>query len=74
MLIVRNILLKRQQRCYSGKKKRYTLKTEIQITGEGKIVHLSNPHPGREHDINVWKQGPPIHPHTTVYVDSLRAA
>lgn len=61
---------KKQQQYYSGKKKRHTLKTEIQITGEGEIVHLSNPHPGREHDINVRKRGPPLHPKTTAYVDS----
>lgn len=61
---------KKQQKYYSGKKKRHTLKTEIHITGEGEILHLSNPHPGREHDMNVRKQGPPLHPNTTAYVDS----
>lgn len=61
---------KKQQKYYSGKKKRHTLKTEIQITGEGKIIYISSPHPGREHDMNVRKQGPPLHPNSTAYVDS----
>lgn len=54
----------------AGKKKRHPLKTEIQITGKGEIVHLSNPHPGRDHDMNVRKQGPPLHPNVTTHVDS----
>lgn len=61
---------KNQARYYSGKKKRHTLKTEIQITDEGEIVHVSNPHPGREHDMSVRKQGPPLHPNTNAHVDS----
>ncbi len=61
---------KNQKKYYSGKKKRHTLKTEIQITAEGKIVHISNSHPGHEHDMNIRKQGPPLHPNTTAYVDS----
>ena len=61
---------KGQKKYYSGKKKRHTLKTEIQITGEGEIIHVSNPHPGREHDMKVRQQGPPLHPNATAYVDS----
>lgn len=61
---------KNQKKYYSGKKKRHILKTEIHITGNGKIIHISNPHPGHEHDMNVRKQGPPPHPNTNAYVDS----
>lgn len=61
---------KNQKKYYSGKKKRHTLKTEIQITGEGEIIHLSNPHQGKDHDMMIRKQGPPLHPNTTAYVDS----
>ncbi len=61
---------KNQKKYYSGKKKRHTLKTEIQITGDGKIIHISNPHPGHEHDMNIRKQGPPLHPETKAFVDS----
>ena len=38
----------RKQRCwYSGKKKRHTIKTEIVITENGRIVSISKPAPGR---------------------------
>jgi hypothetical protein len=62
---------KKQTLYYSGKKKRHTLKTEIQMTGEGRIIHISNPYPGRLHDMNIRKQGPPLNPTATVYVDSV---
>lgn len=55
---------------YSGKKKRHILKTEIQMTEDGKIVHISNPYRGKIHDMNIRKQGPPLHPDDTAYVDS----
>ena len=58
-----------QKKYYSGKKKKHTLKTELQITGTGKIVHISNPHPGRDHDMTVRAQGPPLPPHAQAYVD-----
>lgn len=51
-----------QKRYYSGRKKKHTLKTELQITGKGMIVHISNPHPGRDHDMTVRAQGPPFPP------------
>lgn len=61
---------KKQGNYYSGKKKRHTLKTEIQMTEAGEIVSISNPKRGRVHDMNIRKQGPPLHPDDTAYVDS----
>ncbi len=61
---------RRQKRYYSGKKKMHTLKTEIQMTGDGEIIHVSNPHPGRDHDMTVRAQGPPLPPNVHAYVDS----
>jgi hypothetical protein len=61
---------KNQGKYYSGKKKRHTLKTEIQMTTDGKIIHISNPYEGKIHDMNIRKQGPPLHPDDTAYVDS----
>lgn len=58
-----------QKKYYSGKKKKHTLKTELQITGKGKIVHISNPHPGRDHDMTIRAQGPPLPPNAQAYVD-----
>jgi hypothetical protein len=61
----------RKQRCwYSGKKKRHTIKTEIVITGNGRIVSVSKPAPGRVHDLEVRRRGPPLPSSSRVYADS----
>lgn len=61
---------KRQGRYYSGKKKQHTIKKEIQITEEGRIVSTSKPHPGRDHDFEVRKRGSPLPGHCRAYGDS----
>jgi hypothetical protein len=61
---------KRQKPYYSGKKKRHTVKKEIRMTGEGKIIHISKTRPGSVHDFTIYKEGPPIPKGTRVYVDS----
>ncbi len=61
---------KKQRKYYSGKKKRHTLKTEIQITEDGRIVSVSKPYPGKIHDIEVRKRGSPLAKESTAYVDS----
>lgn len=61
---------KRQKLYYSGKKKRHTLKTEIQITGNGKIFRVSKPYPGSHHDFDIRKTEKPISKSTRVYADS----
>ncbi len=61
----------RKQRCwYSGKKKRHTIKTEVAITEEGRIVGVSKPAPGRVHDLEIRRRGPPLPKHAHVYADS----
>jgi hypothetical protein len=51
----------RKQRCwYSGKKKRHTIKNEIIITEPGKIASVSDDAPGRVHDIEIRRRGPPL--------------
>ena len=51
----------RKQRCwYSGKKKRHTIKTEIVITENGRIVSISKPAPGRVHDLEIRRRGPSL--------------
>lgn len=60
-----------QEKYYSGKKKRHTLKSEIGVTGEGKIVSISPSHPGSKHDFNIRKSAKePIPKESRVYVDS----
>lgn len=61
----------RKQRCwYSGKKKRHTIKTEAIITGQGKIVSVSPPVPGRVSDITLRRRGPPLPEGSRLYADS----
>ncbi len=61
----------RKQRCwYSGKKKRHTIKTEIVTTEMGRIVSISKPAPGRVHDLEIRRRGPPLPSHSRVYADS----
>ena len=40
---------------HSGKKKRFTIKTQIATTRHGLIVHVSKPIPGRTHDYKLFK-------------------
>lgn len=61
---------KGQKKYYSGKKKRHTLKTEIRITPQGRIVHVSKSFPGCVHDFAVYKNGPPVHRDSRTFVDS----
>jgi hypothetical protein len=62
---------KRKQRCwYSGKKKRHTIKTEIIITEAGRVVSASDPAPGRVHDLEIRRRGPPLPKEARAYADS----
>jgi transposase len=61
----------RKQRCwYSGKKKRHTIKTEIVITEKGRIASASKSAPGRVHDLEVRRRGPPLPEGSHAYLDS----
>lgn len=59
-----------QKAYYSGKKKRHTIKTEIRITEQGRIHHVSKSYPGSVHDLTLHRREPPLSPHTRAYVDS----
>jgi len=61
---------RRQKQYYSGKKKQHTIKTEIQINGVGRIVNLSKPCPGKEHDIALRKSHDYLPPSSLVLADS----
>lgn len=61
----------RKQRCwYSGKKKRHTIKTEIIVTAQGRIVSVSPPAPGRVSDITIRRRGRPLPKGARLYADS----
>ena len=55
---------------YSGKKKRHTLETEYIIAGDGRIVSVSDSHPGSRHDLTIRRAGPPLPKHARGYADS----
>jgi hypothetical protein len=59
-----------QEAHYSGKKKRHTRKIEIIVTGKGRIVSLSDSHPGSSHDLTIRRQGPPLPKQARGYADS----
>lgn len=58
---------------HSGKKKAFTIKTQLATTKQGLIVHLGKPVPGRQHDYKIFKASnlPKIIPKNgRVYMDS----
>lgn len=61
---------KKQKKFYSGKKKQHTIKTELQINGDGRIVNLSKPFPGKIHDIAIRKSHNHFLPSSLVLADS----
>ena len=64
---------RRRTEHHSGKKKRFTVKTQIAATRKGLIIHMSRPVPGRMHDYKLFKQSilPRIIPKDTrLYGDS----
>lgn len=60
---------KKNKETYSGKKKRHTLKTEIVMTDNGKILSTSHTHGGRTHDFKIRKQEKPFPKDPEKYVD-----
>ena len=61
---------RKQQSWYSGKKKRQTIKTEIVITENSRIVSIYKPAPGRVHDLEIRRRGPLIPTSSHIYADS----
>jgi len=59
-----------QEAHYSGKKKRHTLKTELIVTAAGRIIGISDSHPGSKHDLTVRRQGPQLPRKSRLYADS----
>lgn len=67
--------LKKLQRkkYHSGKKKRFTVKTQVTTTKNGYILHVSRASPGRRHDYRIFKESilPQLVPkHARLYGDS----
>lgn len=51
-----------QKKYYSGKKKRHTLKTQLMVNNQGRILDVSKTYPGSIHDFAILrKEGTPEH-------------
>ena len=61
---------KKQKDKYSGKKKRHTLKSELAMREDGKIIHVSKVYGGRTHDFKIRKSEKPFNRDSTKVVDS----
>lgn len=60
-----------QRAHYSGKKKRHTLKTEYGVAGStGRIVCVSDSHPGSHHDLTIRRNGPVLPKRARCHADS----
>ena len=58
-----------QRAHYSGEKRCHTLETEYIIAGDGRIVGVSDSHPGSRHDLTIRRAGPPLPKHARGYAD-----
>jgi len=47
---------KKQKKYYSGKKKRHTMKTEVMIGEDKKILYVSDSHEGSKHDLRIRRE------------------
>ncbi len=69
--IPRPIDNKRKKTFYSGKKKRYTIKTQLMVNNHGIIIHKLDHKKGRRHDYDIYKNNHPITPKEVVNVFGL---
>ena len=54
---------RKRKNYYSGKKKKHTVKTQLMVNKEGKILHKSRHHKkGKQHDYSVYKDEHPVTP------------
>lgn len=63
----------KRKKYHSGKKKAFTVKTQIAVNQQGLIVHLNKASPGRNHDYKVFQESdlPNIIPkNSKLYLDS----
>ncbi len=63
----------KRKKYHSGKKKRFTIKTQLAVNRQGLILHLNAPVPGRKHDYKVFQESnlPNIIPkQSKCYLDS----
>jgi len=69
--IPRPINKQRRKLYYSGKKKRYTVKTQLMVNNRGFIIHKIGYKKGRRHDYDIYKENHPVTPKQIVNVFDL---
>ena len=65
----RPVRKRKNRKTYSGKKKRHTLKEEIVMHDNGRILSTSHTYGGRTHDFKIRKQERPMPRNAEKYVD-----
>ena len=61
---------KKQREFYSGKKKKHTIKFEIQTDARGKILNISKAYCGKTHDFKIRKTSEHVPKDVTILADS----
>jgi IS5 family transposase len=61
---------KKQKEFYSGKKKKHTIKFEIQTDSSGKILNISKAYCGKTHDFKIRKTSEHVPKNATILADS----
>ena len=70
--IPRPVNKRKRKTYYSGKKKRFTIKTQFMVNNHGLIIHKANHHKkGRRHDYDIYKKNHPLVPKDVVNVFDL---
>ena len=59
-----------QRETYSGKKKRHTLKFDVIVGTNGRILNISKCFNGKTHDFNIRKNSEYVPKHVEVLADS----
>ncbi|WP_207187033.1 transposase family protein, partial [Candidatus Sarmatiella mevalonica] len=62
--------IKKQREYFSGKKRKYTFKTEIRVNSFGQIRNVSKSYKDRDHDFKIHKADDSLPIGTRVYADS----
>ena len=61
----------RRKACYSGKRKRHTVKTQLMVNNQGLIIHKTGHKKGNRHDYGIYKKNHPAAPKQVVSVFDL---
>ena len=60
-----------RETCFSGKKKKHTVKTQLMVNNHGLIIHKTGHKKGHRHDYDIYKKDHPVTPKQVVNVFDL---